>query len=332
MSRNGSGTMSVVNTFVAGNTITAAGHIQNNTDIANEITNSMAADGQTIASAPLKHSSGTFAAPSVTFGADTDTGIFRNAANEIGFAAGGSLVMQVGTATATFAFDVLISGHLVASATATFSSQIWGANGTVSLPALAFASDTDTGLYRIGANNIGVAANGAKVLDITTTGLSVTGTLSSTSSFSASSGTLSGNAILTTASVADQAAEEAATSITVYTSPGRQQHHPGHPKAWAEVTISGGTPSIAAGYNFTSVTDNGVGNTTLNLTTGFSSATYAVVATMFNTTLNQGYMIEVTAISASAIQVRTGSLGVSGANTTFAAADISFFVAAYGDQ
>ncbi len=48
------------------------------------------------------------------------------------------------------------------------------ANGTVALPSIAFTSDTDTGIYRITTNNIGVAANGTKVLDIATTGLSVT--------------------------------------------------------------------------------------------------------------------------------------------------------------
>lgn len=56
-------------------------------------------------------------------------------------------------------------------------------NGTVAIPALNFTSDTDSGLYRIGANNLGIAANGAKVLDIGTTGLGVTGALSSSGDF-----------------------------------------------------------------------------------------------------------------------------------------------------
>ncbi len=62
----------------------------------------------------------------------------------------------------------------------TFSGVVSTGNGTVSLPSHTFGSDLDTGLYRIGANNIGVAANGAKVLDIGTTGLAVTGLLSAT--------------------------------------------------------------------------------------------------------------------------------------------------------
>lgn len=52
------------------------------------------------------------------------------------------------------------------------------AAGTVAAPGLYLATDTGTGLYRIAANNYGVAVSGAKVLDISSTGLSVTGALS----------------------------------------------------------------------------------------------------------------------------------------------------------
>jgi hypothetical protein len=43
-------------------------------------------------------------------------------------------------------------------------------DGTVSLPALAFAADPDTGLYRIGDNNVGIATKGAKAFDINANG------------------------------------------------------------------------------------------------------------------------------------------------------------------
>lgn len=51
-------------------------------------------------------------------------------------------------------------------------------DGTVSAPAFSFSNDADTGIYRIGANNLGISANGAKVLDVSTSGLDVTGALS----------------------------------------------------------------------------------------------------------------------------------------------------------
>ena len=52
------------------------------------------------------------------------------------------------------------------------------AAGTVAAPGLYLSTDTGTGMYRIGANNYGFAVSGAKVLDIASTGLAVTGTLS----------------------------------------------------------------------------------------------------------------------------------------------------------
>lgn len=50
-------------------------------------------------------------------------------------------------------------------------------HGTASLPGLAFIGDTNTGLYWIASDNIGVAANGNKVLDIGVGGLAVAGAL-----------------------------------------------------------------------------------------------------------------------------------------------------------
>lgn len=54
------------------------------------------------------------------------------------------------------------------------------AAGTVAAPGIYLSTDTGTGMYRIGANNYGFAVSGAKVLDIASTGLAVTGTLSAT--------------------------------------------------------------------------------------------------------------------------------------------------------
>jgi hypothetical protein len=59
-----------------------------------------------------------------------------------------------------------------------FSAVQKFADGAVGAPGITFNSDTDCGLYRIGANNIGIAVNGAKVLDVGVAGLGVTGTFS----------------------------------------------------------------------------------------------------------------------------------------------------------
>jgi hypothetical protein len=67
---------------------------------------------------------------------------------------------------------------------------------------------------------------------------------------------------------------ESASSTSVYASPARQHHHPGHPKAW--VYFKGtGTVTINADYGVSSITDVGTGQYTVNFDTAFSSANYA---------------------------------------------------------
>jgi hypothetical protein len=108
MARNGSGTYSTVNTFVAGNTITASGHNQNWADLASEMTNSVAADGQTSMTGPLKSANGTDAAPSISFASDPDSGFYRKAANSIAISLEGVDRVVFTTATATFSCAVSV--------------------------------------------------------------------------------------------------------------------------------------------------------------------------------------------------------------------------------
>jgi hypothetical protein len=60
-----------------------------------------------------------------------------------------------------------------------FDKNTVGVDGTVAAPAFSFTSDVGTGIYRIGAGNIGIASAGAKVVDISGTGVAVVGALSS---------------------------------------------------------------------------------------------------------------------------------------------------------
>ena len=55
------------------------------------------------------------------------------------------------------------------------TTYVTSGDGSVALPAIGPVSDPDSGLYVIGANNLGIALNGAKVLDMRTTGLEVIG-------------------------------------------------------------------------------------------------------------------------------------------------------------
>jgi hypothetical protein len=72
---------------------------------------------------------------------------------------------------------------------------------------------------------------------------------------------------------------ETATSVTLAVTPGRQQFHPGHPKCWAMVTVSAGTPTLQTSYNITSITDSATGQLLVTIATDFSSANWACLAT-----------------------------------------------------
>jgi len=110
----------------------------------------------------IKAPDGAVDAPAITFTDDTDCGLYRIGANNIGVAVNGAKVLDVGTA------GLGITGVAKLG------------NGTVSLPAYSFTDDPDSGIYRIGANNLGIAVGGAKVVDVATTGVTVTGIIQAT--------------------------------------------------------------------------------------------------------------------------------------------------------
>lgn len=112
MARNGSGTYTKVNTFTAGTPITAASHNQNWDDVAAEITNSVAADGQTSMTGPLKAANGSVSAPSQTFAADSDTGRYRKASNTIADVCGGVEVQEISSTGVSITGDVSASGSV----------------------------------------------------------------------------------------------------------------------------------------------------------------------------------------------------------------------------
>jgi hypothetical protein len=178
MARDISGNMSLIVSpaAVSGNTISSADHNSNINDIVSEITQSVSRYGygamQT--GAQFKADPGTDAAPGITFNGDLDTGLYRIGANNIGIAANATKVQEWNGTQSLFS------------------------NGTVSLPGIGFSSDPDCGAYRIGANNIGIAVNAAKVLDIATTGLAVTGLLTSSAGATITQSTANSNAITAT--------------------------------------------------------------------------------------------------------------------------------------
>ena len=87
---------------------------------------------------------------------------------------------------------------------------------------------------------------------------------------------------------ASQAELEAASSTSVYASPGRLKYHPGVAKVWGIITVSGGTPTLAAGNGIASITDTATGRLTITFSTAFSSANYCVQVSVERQTTAHG--------------------------------------------
>ncbi len=147
-------------------------------------------------------------------------------------------------------------------------------------------------------------------------------------------GTLTGNrtytlpdADMTILQASTQAEMETGTALTSSVTPGRMQNHPGVAKMWAYITVSGGTPSLDASYNVTSITDTSAGNVTVTIATDFSSANFCAVAQAV-TAGGAAHMASVkTGQAAGSLVVRT-ALTSTGADTD----NINIAVVAYGDQ
>jgi hypothetical protein len=75
-------------------------------------------------------------------------------------------------------------------------------------------------------------------------------------------------------SAATQSELEAASSTSVYTSPGRQQYHPSASKGWIQFNGTS-TYTINASYNVSSVSSVGTAQYRVNWDVDFSSANYA---------------------------------------------------------
>lgn len=92
---------------------------------------------------PLRAPSGTEGAPSLTFDADSDNGLFLYANDSIGIAVAGTRRAHFNTSGLTLTLPFR------------------AASGLVGTPSLTFDNDDDTGLYLDAANKVGVATGGS---------------------------------------------------------------------------------------------------------------------------------------------------------------------------
>lgn len=144
MSRNGSGTAQVPNSFSTRTTISSSAVNANFSSVASDLTNSLALDGQSTMTGQFKASTGSAATPSISFGSDTDTGFYRSSGNTIGIAAGGAVVGTIGANGITDA-----NSYVVVGLPTGFGPVPWS------------ASTAPTGWVRCNGRTIGNASSGA---------------------------------------------------------------------------------------------------------------------------------------------------------------------------
>jgi hypothetical protein len=173
------------------------------------------------------------------------------------------------------------------------SNQYLTISGVVSAPAYSWASDNDTGLYRIGANNIGIAASGAKVLDIATTGLTVTGAFAASNGVSSTLTTDATSA--TTGSIITAGGISTQKALWV----GTTSRHVGATQFDAAITYGGITLSNAV---------TGTGNMVL-------SASPTLTGTLTAATITASGAVTGASFIPSSATIPTNGLYLSAANT-----------------
>ena len=94
---------------------------------------------------PVYAINGSASAPAYSFTNDTNTGIYRSTTDTLTFSTGGTGRVSINTTNVVTDLPII------------------GPAGTVSLPSYTFNSDTNTGLYSYGADEIGIACGGTLV-------------------------------------------------------------------------------------------------------------------------------------------------------------------------
>lgn len=182
--RNASGTYSLPsgNPVVTGTTITSTWANTTLSDLKTEMTDSLCRSGKGAMLAPLRLTNGTNSAPSLTFDSDTDTGVFRAAANQLGLAAGGVQTVTVTSAGVTVAANTASTGFSVTntnSGTAIYAQSTSG-------PAATFAGNATSAPLNLTpaaqptscvAGDLWVNSTGNKLNICTTTGTPGTWTI-----------------------------------------------------------------------------------------------------------------------------------------------------------
>ena len=212
--------------------------------------------GGTMTGALLGHDGSNAAAPAFSFDTDTDLGLFRNAANIMGFASGGTEQMIFSADGITLRSQNEIrfgdndNSHYVAMKAGTTT-----ANRTLTLP-------NESGTVLTSATSIPNSNLANSSITIGSTSIAL----------GASNTTISGIATLTATNLRATNFQDNSGN-TLFTD---TQIAQGRAKAWVRFNGTG-TPAITDSFNIDDITDEGNGIYDVEFTSNMTNANYAVV-------------------------------------------------------
>lgn len=275
-SRNSSGTYSLPagNPVVSGTTISTTWANNTLNDLKTEMTDSLSRSGNGAMLAQLEGYAGTPAAPGYSFDGDSDTGLYRNASNDIRMGVDSTYVQKWTSTGVTFPLGLTATqsttntAAIVATGNGT-SNGITGTGGSTSGKGGRFTGGAPNG-SGVAGDGTGSGAGGSFVGgDTNGDGVIATGQgsgngLEATAGATGYAVTADGNFKFVSSAPASS------TSFTNTITPSNFM------KAWATLTSSGGTLSVANGFNITSVAATATNNFTLTLEGDMSGTDYGV--------------------------------------------------------
>lgn len=157
--------ITIPNTFLPSTTISSTAMNQNFTEVADAIEASVAIDGTETMTGVLRLANGTAANPSLTFGSDTNLGIYRKTTDELAFTTAGVLAAHFDAAGKMWiatdldiADDLDIGGDVTIDGTLTVTGA-QAFTGALSASTIELGHASDTTLARASAGNVNIEGN-----------------------------------------------------------------------------------------------------------------------------------------------------------------------------
>lgn len=297
-SRNSSGTYSLPsgNPVISGQSISSSWANTTLSDISTELTNSLDRSGRGAMSAPLQLSTGSCAAPSLTFSSDTDVGLYRAGANDTKMCIASTAVQRWTATGVEFPLAATITGALAVNGAVTAATGLTVNQATTNTTALTVNANGNAaaivGNSTATSGSIGVwgvATTNSGVYGTATSGTGVNG-VASTSGVGTAGHTETGIGVFGEATGAGVGVGVGSGNLKFYgsnpsaTTGFTNTVTPSNvPKAWASISTNGtGGATLQSGFNIDTVTVQGSYGLRVTFKTALSSANMAAAATAFS--------------------------------------------------